>query len=155
MSFPQGHGSGSSSPIGDGIFNVVLYGAKGNGTTDDTASIRTCIAAAGLVNGTVLFPPGTYLVNETSAAQIFLVTKAFSIYAYGATLKLKSTIPNTVDVFHLAPTIELAHFSWGGLNIKPESGTPARYGIHFDTTNGPIYRCTFSDVQILTLQQCF
>jgi hypothetical protein len=45
------------------IKNVKDFGAKGNGTTDDTAAIR----AAANLGGTVFFPAGTYKVTETIA----------------------------------------------------------------------------------------
>lgn len=46
-------------------FNVKdsTYGAKGDGTTDDTAAIQAAEAAAELVNGVVYFPSGTYLLS--------------------------------------------------------------------------------------------
>ena len=43
--------------------NVRDFGAKGDGTTDDTAAIKAAIAAAG--GGTVFFPLGTYVVSDT------------------------------------------------------------------------------------------
>lgn len=53
-----------------GVFNVRLYGAQGDGTTDDTAAINSAIAAAvtaGQANGSnyaeVYFPPATYLLS--------------------------------------------------------------------------------------------
>lgn len=42
-------------------FNVQTYGAKGDGTTLDTAVIQHAIDAAALHGGTVIVPPGTYL----------------------------------------------------------------------------------------------
>lgn len=45
------------------MFNVKAYGATGNGSTDDTAAIQACLNAAS--NGTVYFPPGTYVVSST------------------------------------------------------------------------------------------
>jgi len=46
-------------------FDVRDYGAKGDGTTDDTASINSAISAADAVGGgTIYFPRGTY---KTSA----------------------------------------------------------------------------------------
>lgn len=56
-------------PSNIGYFNVRSYGAKGDGTTDDTAAIRRAIAAAyagpGPTERTVYFPAGTYLVSDT------------------------------------------------------------------------------------------
>tara|TARA_Y100001963_G_scaffold84934_1_gene117614 strand:- start:1967 stop:7441 length:5475 start_codon:yes stop_codon:yes gene_type:complete len=47
-----------------GIYNVTSYGAKGDGTNDDTSEIQTCLnEAAG--NGRVYFPAGTYLISDT------------------------------------------------------------------------------------------
>jgi hypothetical protein len=52
-----------------GRFNVMLYGAKGDNTTDDTAAINSTISAgvtAGVANGTnyaeVVFPPAVYKI---------------------------------------------------------------------------------------------
>lgn len=44
----------------DGPVNVRAYGAKGDGSTNDTAAIQAAITAA---VGTVFFPKGNYLVN--------------------------------------------------------------------------------------------
>jgi Pectate lyase superfamily protein len=53
-----------------GVYNVMEYGAKGDGTTDDTAAITAAISAAvtaGQANGTnyaeVYFPPAVYLIS--------------------------------------------------------------------------------------------
>lgn len=53
--------SAQTSPI----FNVMNYGATGNGTTLDSPAINAAIAAAGTAGGgTVTFPPGTYLCGS-------------------------------------------------------------------------------------------
>lgn len=45
-------------------FNVKLYGAKGDGTTDDTAAINSAITAAGATCGVAFLPPGTYYLGS-------------------------------------------------------------------------------------------
>ena len=46
-------------------FNVMSYGATGNGTTDDTAAITSCMTAAAAVPySTIYFPAGTYSVSN-------------------------------------------------------------------------------------------
>jgi len=48
------------------VFNVHDFGAKGNGTADDTAKIQNAIAAAQSIGGgTVYLPPGTYKTTST------------------------------------------------------------------------------------------
>lgn len=46
-------------------FNVMDYGAKGDGVGDDTKAIEDAIKAALKVNGTVYFPKGDYIISET------------------------------------------------------------------------------------------
>lgn len=46
-----------------GVHSVKNYGAVGDGTTDDTAAIQSAITAAGVEEGTVYLPPGTYKIT--------------------------------------------------------------------------------------------
>ena len=46
-------------------FNVMDYGATGNGSTDDVVSIQAAITAAAVAGGTVWFPIGTYKITDT------------------------------------------------------------------------------------------
>jgi polygalacturonase len=49
---------------GDIILNVKLFGARGDGTTDDTGAIRRALNAASLSGGGLVhFPPGTYIIS--------------------------------------------------------------------------------------------
>src|SRR5262249_27003879 len=58
-------------------FNVRAYGARGDGTTDDTAAIQATITAAAAAGGGVVFiPAGTYLVCTTpSNGNIFTISQ--------------------------------------------------------------------------------
>jgi hypothetical protein len=47
-----------------GMFNVISFGATGDGSTSDTTAVQAAITAAGAApGGTVYFPAGTYLVG--------------------------------------------------------------------------------------------
>ncbi|MBI4893734.1 MAG: right-handed parallel beta-helix repeat-containing protein [Acidobacteria bacterium] len=46
------------------IFNVLDFGAKGDGRTPDSASIQKALDAAGKAGGTAYFPPGRYLCHD-------------------------------------------------------------------------------------------
>jgi hypothetical protein len=55
----------ASGAVGKGelVFNVLDYGAVGNGTTDDTAAIQAADVAALAAGVTLLLGPGTYAVG--------------------------------------------------------------------------------------------
>jgi hypothetical protein len=46
----------------DGTYGVKDYGAKGDGSTDDTAAIQRALDAAGTAGGTVEVPGGKYMI---------------------------------------------------------------------------------------------
>jgi hypothetical protein len=48
------------------FYNVKAYGAEGNGVTNDTASIQAAIEDMPDTGGTLLFPEGTYLIDDIS-----------------------------------------------------------------------------------------
>lgn len=49
---------------GDSGFDVRAFGARGDGTTDDTAACQACLDAAALQQVTARFPAGRYLVTS-------------------------------------------------------------------------------------------
>lgn len=49
--------------VGDQTFDVEKYGAKGDGTTDDTAAVQAALDAAGKEGGLVLFHEKNYLTT--------------------------------------------------------------------------------------------
>lgn len=54
----------TASASAKGSFDVARYGAKGDGTTMNTAAIQRAIDAAAEGGGTVVFPAGTYLTGS-------------------------------------------------------------------------------------------
>lgn len=56
-----------------GIYNVKSYGAKGDGVTDDTASVEATIVAANIAGGGTIFSPrGTYRFTTAIANSLTL-----------------------------------------------------------------------------------
>ncbi len=68
-STPYAHAGQSSTPAGNlgaRIYNIRDYGAKGDGTTLDTAALQAAIdACTAEGGGTVLVPAGTFLIGAT------------------------------------------------------------------------------------------
>ena len=63
----------SSLPYVAPVANVKLFGAMGDGVTDDTAAIQSAIDAANYSNGvpkTVWLPPGVYWIGGTNELKI-------------------------------------------------------------------------------------
>lgn len=48
-----------------GVFNVKEYGAKGDGSSDDTLAIQQTIDAGGQNGGFIFFPAGTYITSSS------------------------------------------------------------------------------------------
>ena len=59
-----GAGLGEQEKNEKGMLNVVDFGAKRDGTTDDTGAIQKAMNAAAINNGSVFIPQGTYLCSE-------------------------------------------------------------------------------------------
>ena len=62
--------SGALKNVGVGLYSVKNYGAKGDGTTDDTTAIKAALAdltnaKAGGFAPTLYFPAGTYIISAT------------------------------------------------------------------------------------------
>lgn len=66
-----------------GIISVRMFGAKGDGVTDDTLAIQSAIDFVGN-GGAILFPPGTYLSSKLSMKNN-LTMLGYGGIAYGYT----------------------------------------------------------------------
>jgi len=60
--FPGGI-RGAVQDKGGAVYNVKAYGAKGDGTTDDTTAIASALTACGTSPGIVFMPKGTYVIE--------------------------------------------------------------------------------------------
>lgn len=75
------------------VFNVLDYGAVGDGETDDTEAIQDALDAAAIVGGTVYMPAGTYLVVPL-AGEVYALLLASNVRILGDGLLTIITIPN-------------------------------------------------------------
>lgn len=114
------------------IYNVKAYGAKGDGTTDDTSEIQSAIDAAGLAGGgIVFFPEGTYLIS--SALTVY--EDNVVIQGIGNGTKI-STNNLTADIFTVgdgispATNVQLKDFRMDATSIKT-AGNAIRFNRGF------------------------
>lgn len=78
-------------------YNVKAYGALGDGSTDDTDAIQIAIDACEAAdNGTVVFPPGDYLVTETITIATSTSSDEIAVSMYGATILADTTLNGPV-----------------------------------------------------------
>lgn len=101
-SLTRGQSDTLYQPIGAGGVDVFLYGAKGDGVTDDTFALQTALATGKAVQ---LRPNATYLVSGgLSFSQTGQV-----LYGNGATIKLApqvvTTTTTSIDTEHSSQTI--------------------------------------------------
>ncbi|HYF74166.1 MAG TPA: right-handed parallel beta-helix repeat-containing protein, partial [Nocardioides sp.] len=73
-----------------GVFDVVAFGAKNDGSADATAAFQAAWDAANTyssanVNAMLLIPPGEYLLQERITAKANVVVSAYGAYIYGGT----------------------------------------------------------------------
>jgi hypothetical protein len=100
--------------LGGQVFSVMAYGAKGDGVTDDTASIQAAINAAGA--GTIYLPPGHYKVS--AALSLPNAGSALVGAGVGATvITTSSATANVVELGssagHIVPGVAVANLQIG------------------------------------------
>lgn len=61
---PQGPVGATGAPGSEIFSNVMSYGAKGDGSTDDTAAIQAAINTTKSTGGTVFLPRGNYILSS-------------------------------------------------------------------------------------------
>lgn len=120
-----GSGGGSTGVA----FNVRDYGAAGNGSADDTASIQAAIQAASSAGGgVVIMPAGTYMTT----AGITVPTKVSVVGAgMGVTiLKLRNSAAGTSDIIRgMGSYVNFADFTVDG--NAANNPTNLRAGLSF------------------------
>lgn len=133
------------------IYNVVGFGAKGDGVTDDTKAIQAAVDACSLTGGTVYYPAGTYLISRSiisknlvpldfslpGAGVHFTDNREINHLSYGARIKAVAamatmfTVTDNVDDVLIAPY----YCSYYGLildcnNLVSEAGIKFNNSFH-------------------------
>jgi hypothetical protein len=130
---------------GDGVYNVRAFGAKGDGTTDDTTAIQAAMTAG--AGATVLFPPGD-IYRITDAVSVSTGT---TVVGYGATIRQDTKHKMCLDVVMRDDVTVLGLTFLTTLTRTYTGGTSARYdnvyalwaGIYASGNRLTVCDCTF------------
>lgn len=99
---------------GQGMLNVKLFGARGNGLIDDTLAIQAAIAAGVAIGWPVYVPSGSYVISDR-------LRPNSGIVGDGPT----STTLKVIDVSKFADGRAMLHFSYPlGVATEPQLHTP-------------------------------
>lgn len=82
-------------------YDVKAYGAKGDGTTDDTSTIASALTAAGATGGVVFMPPGNFRINSTLVVPYGVELRGCGRSA--TTISALGTFPTSTQLVQLGP----------------------------------------------------
>lgn len=95
----------------DGFVNVMEFGAKGDGVTDDTVAIQKAIDSVG--KGIVFFPPRTFI------GQGIVPKNNITLQGYGAKLSLPTSPTKPIIAYN--SNVQLLNFNMYGLTFADEN----------------------------------
>ena len=138
----------------NGEYNVMQFGATGNGTTDDTTAIQNAITVATANGGALRFPAGNYLI---SAALNVPYSNCWRISgsSWGATKITQNT--NNTPIFTLSTTslmwgwhIEDLNLTWATAQSSSNTNAVAIWMNSSTATGGGYFnwcvrRCSFGN----------
>lgn len=135
----------------DGVFDVLDYGAVGDGATDDTAAIQAAIDAVPAAGGVVFFPAGTYRLTDA------LTGARSNLALVGADRYLSRLKPDLLKSDASAnPYVYLAQGTLGahianqsvrqlGVDASNRVGDPGFFGVfRWDYADGLVVRDLYS-----------
>lgn len=137
--------------------SVLDFGAKGDGSTDDTVSVQAGLDYVRDNGGSLSFPKGTYLISETltvSSNSCLIGERGQSIlqmdnsFADGTSLLQTSTVTGTLDTF------EYENITFDGLTFDGNNRTQTTYRgmVRIGKTNGITFvNCQFKNHKYIML----
>ncbi len=118
------------------LTSVKDFGAKGDGTTDDTASVVAAYNASGSSNTTIYFPPGTYkfnLVIARSGVHLMGAARCRIAAPGGGTMFIPADLAKPIlqigDGTTYVETATIEHFCMNGDGTFTVAGTSTSDGI--------------------------
>lgn len=149
--------SGRWKRIFDGhTFSARWYGAKGDGTTDDTTAIQNAMNAASTANGVLQIPAATYRVNCTqtnvlSRKCVFLIRSNLTVQGMpGATLKVVDNAGDYHALFEEADSsVQTVNFTLRDITIDQNPTGNTTCNISPTNPQLGLYVTNFSGIKIL------
>ena len=116
---------------GGAVFNVMAYGATGDGSADDTSAIRAAVSAAASAGGGVVYlPAGNYLIS----GQIGITLSGIQIVGAGQ----NATAITVSSAYASGDVIVFSNLSFGSVRMLSLGSQGARTGgaaIHMSSAN--------------------
>lgn len=113
--------------------NVKSFGAKGDGTTDDTAAFNTALASFPATGGKLVVPQGHYIWSS----EVVFPVASIHFEGAGRNSTLITTSSATNNGIHVG--VNGAFTTLSGFSIENTGSPTAGAGILFDTTNAGTY----------------
>lgn len=126
--------------VPSGWYNVKVYGATGDGSTDDTSAIQSAISAIPSTGGTLYIPAGTYKISSAVELKSNLVVQGDGIDC--TKIAQSGTSANGLHATNAA-NVDVRDLRVGG----PASGTGV--GIYFEhSSSNPVNYINITNVNI-------
>lgn len=119
--------------ITDGTVNVKQFGAKGDGTTDDTEAIQKALN----VGSTVIFPDGIYMVDAVKQLKIVSRENMHIIISPNAEVKAITMSEANYNIFSLSRCKNITIDGGGKItgDVGTHTGTGGEWGIGIKIPN--------------------
>jgi hypothetical protein len=134
----------------NGVYNLQQFGAKGDGTTNDTAAIQSALTKVPC-GSSLRITKGNYRILG-SGPELLLRTCSLQIDADPLAILIPDAgIASSIPVLRLRPLAGIVDkYIINGLQIKPASGISAGHGILIDCANvgGNVSNSVFSSLNI-------